>query len=112
MQSVYLNTRHLSYDKVADDLEDLDKRYFAYKLYKVGKEPNILEMLFNTERIKALCSGFCQVDEFIDKTLKEGREECKEDIPDRGKIYGEERIRYKRCVIERSKYKNEEYEMW
>lgn len=97
------------YDKLTllNELEtkltyEVDKEVELYKYYKIGSEKGSEELNYLSLRMKSLCSGYCEVDGFIDRvTIKGEQPECKVDKKEERTFWGDH-LRYKKCILEKT----------
>lgn len=81
--------------------KSIDRKYDLYKYYKIGDPENPEEMWFKTQQMEALCSGYCQVEEFTKKVLIQGEEEEDKTEKDQN-TYWEDHVRYRKCILTRA----------
>lgn len=92
---------------ILKDLEDrferkIDKAKDLYKYYKIGEEQDPEELSYLSLQMRALCSGYCSMEDFITKTLIRGeKESCTKPEPEQ-RYFWEDHLRYRKCILERA----------
>lgn len=99
-----VNRKEYTKLSVLEDLEnrlskEIDKDNEIYRRFKIGEEIAPEELSYLTLQMEALCSGYCDVDNFIQESLINGKEEESEEEGDRENTFWEDHLRYRKCIL-------------
>ena len=101
-------------ENIYKSLKIATEKYFIYKKLKIGESNNSTEDMYNSLKLEALCSGYCQTEQDIYKILIQGEQDIEK--PKEETTFAQRLMNYKKCIIKTSgcktKNKCKEYYEW